>query len=82
MSTQVCAVIPARLGSRRFSGKVLFPYRGRPLLFYVWNAVRKARQIDDVIIGASPFVITMLLMLVILSVWPQIAQWLPQMAAT
>jgi len=48
---------------------------------YVVQGLRKRGRIDDVIIGASPFVITMLLMLVILSVWPQIAQWLPQMAA-
>jgi C4-dicarboxylate transporter DctM subunit len=34
-----------------------------------------------VIIGTSPFVITMLLMLLILSIWPIIALWLPQMAA-
>jgi len=34
-----------------------------------------------VIIGASPFVITMMLMIVILSVWPRIALWLPQVAA-
>jgi len=45
------------------------------------QGLRKRGRIDDVIIGASPFVITMLLMLVILAVWPQIAQWLPQMAA-
>ena len=38
-------------------------------------------KIDDVIIGASPFVITMMLMIVILSVWPQIALWLPRIAA-
>ena len=32
-------------------------------------------------LGASPFVITMLLMLLILSIRPQIALWLPQLAA-
>ncbi len=53
MSKRVCAVIPARLGSRRFSGKVLFPYRGKPLLFYVWDAVRRARRIDEVVIATS-----------------------------
>jgi tripartite ATP-independent transporter DctM subunit len=47
---------------------------------YVVQGLRKRGKIDDVIIGASPFVITMLLMLVILSVWPQIALWLPQLA--
>jgi tripartite ATP-independent transporter DctM subunit len=48
---------------------------------YVVQGLRKRGKIDDVIIGASPFVITMMLMLVILSVWPMIALWLPQIAA-
>jgi tripartite ATP-independent transporter DctM subunit len=47
---------------------------------YVVQGLRKRGKIDDVIIGASPFVITMLLMLLILSIWPQIALWLPQIA--
>jgi C4-dicarboxylate transporter DctM subunit len=48
---------------------------------YVVQGLRKRGKIDDVIIGSSPFVITMLLMLVILSIWPQIALWLPQLTA-
>jgi C4-dicarboxylate transporter, DctM subunit len=48
---------------------------------YVVQGLRKRGKIDDVIIGASPFVITMLLMILVLSVWPQIALWLPQIAA-
>jgi C4-dicarboxylate transporter, DctM subunit len=48
---------------------------------YVVQGLRKRGKIDDVIIGASPFVITMLLMIVILSIWPQIALWLPQLTA-
>jgi C4-dicarboxylate transporter DctM subunit len=48
---------------------------------YVVQGLRKRGKIDDVIIGASPFVITMMLMIVILSAWPQIALWLPQLAA-
>src|SRR6185369_13209852 len=48
---------------------------------YVVQGLRKRGRIDDVIIGASPFVITMMLMIVILSVWPRIALWLPQVAA-
>ena len=48
---------------------------------YVVQGLRKRGKIDDVIIGASPFVITMMLMLVILSIWPEIALWLPKLAA-
>ena len=47
---------------------------------YVVQGLRKRGKIDDVIIGAAPFVITMLLMIVILSIWPQIALWLPSIA--
>jgi C4-dicarboxylate transporter DctM subunit len=49
---------------------------------YVVQGLRKRGRIDDVIFGTSPFVITMLLMIVILSIWPIIALWLPQMAAS
>jgi C4-dicarboxylate transporter DctM subunit len=48
---------------------------------YVVQGLRKRGKIDDVIIGASPFVIAMLLMIVILSIWPQVALWLPRLAA-
>ncbi|MDH4156972.1 MAG: 3-deoxy-manno-octulosonate cytidylyltransferase [candidate division Zixibacteria bacterium] len=53
MADRVTAVIPARLGSRRFSGKVLYPYKGKPLLFYVWDEVRKASRIDRLVIATD-----------------------------
>ena len=49
---------------------------------YVVQGLRKRGRIDDVIIGAAPFVVTMMLMVLVLAIWPQIAQWLPAMAAT
>jgi C4-dicarboxylate transporter, DctM subunit len=49
---------------------------------YVVQGLRKRGRIDDVIIGASPFVVTMMAMILILSIWPDIALWLPGMAAT
>jgi tripartite ATP-independent transporter DctM subunit len=48
---------------------------------YVVQGLRKKGKIDDVIIGAAPFVVTMMLMILILSVWPQIALWLPRLAS-
>ena len=48
---------------------------------YVVQGLRKRGRIDDVIIGAAPFVITMMLMILILSIWPGIALWLPGIAA-
>jgi C4-dicarboxylate transporter DctM subunit len=46
---------------------------------YVVQGLRRRGRIDDVIIGAAPFVITMLVMIAILSYWPQLALWLPSL---
>jgi C4-dicarboxylate transporter, DctM subunit len=46
---------------------------------YVVQGLRKRGRIDDVIIGAAPFVVTMMLMIGILSYWPKIALWLPSL---
>jgi tripartite ATP-independent transporter DctM subunit len=48
---------------------------------YVVQGLRKRGRIDDVIVGASPFVITMMVMLAILCYWPDLALWLPRVAA-
>ena len=48
---------------------------------YVVQGLRQRGKIDDVIIGSAPFVVTMLLMLAILSYWPDLALWLPRVAA-
>ncbi|CAN5858822.1 TRAP transporter large permease [soil metagenome] len=48
---------------------------------YVVQGLRKRGKIDDVIIGTSPFVVTMMIMLAILSLWPSLALWLPSVAA-
>jgi TRAP-type C4-dicarboxylate transport system permease large subunit len=48
---------------------------------YVVQGLRRGGKIDDVIIGASPFVVTMLVMIVVLWIWPSLALWLPRVAA-
>lgn len=45
---------------------------------YVIQGVRGRGPMNDVIIGALPFVLAMLVMIVALILWPQIALWLPQ----
>jgi 3-deoxy-manno-octulosonate cytidylyltransferase (CMP-KDO synthetase) len=47
------AVIPARLGSKRFSRKVLYPIDGRPLLYYVWRGIRRSRLINQIYIATD-----------------------------
>jgi len=45
---------------------------------YVVQGLRERGRINDVIIGALPFVLAMFAMLAIISIWPNIALWLPQ----
>jgi len=48
---------------------------------YVVQGLRTRGRIDDVIIGSAPFLVTMLVMLAILSYWPDLALWLPRAAS-
>ncbi|MCA9401810.1 MAG: 3-deoxy-manno-octulosonate cytidylyltransferase [Candidatus Omnitrophica bacterium] len=50
---QIIAVIPARWGSTRFEGKVLAEINGKPMLKLVWEKVKQARLIDQVIIACD-----------------------------
>ncbi len=53
MAAKVAAIIPARLGSQRFPGKVLHPFHGKPLLFYVWESMTRCHRIDQVAIATD-----------------------------
>ena len=53
MAGRVTAIIPARLESRRFPRKVLYPYHGKPLLYYVWNEISGIRKIDSLFIATD-----------------------------
>jgi 3-deoxy-manno-octulosonate cytidylyltransferase (CMP-KDO synthetase) len=53
MAVRVLGVIPARLGSTRFPGKVIHPYRGRPLLYYLWRQLLESRCIDRLIVATD-----------------------------
>jgi len=48
---------------------------------FVVQGVRGHGKIEDVIIGSAPFVVTLLLMILILIAFPEIAMWLPKLAA-
>lgn len=49
---------------------------------YVVQGLRKRGKIDDVIIGTLPFVVTLLLMMLVLSLFPDLALILPRAAAS
>jgi len=50
---QAVAIIPARLASKRLSGKVLRPIAGRPMLAHVYEAVRAASGVAEVIVATD-----------------------------
>jgi 3-deoxy-manno-octulosonate cytidylyltransferase (CMP-KDO synthetase) len=53
MAQKVVAIIPARLGSTRFSGKVLYQHEGKPLLFYVHRNISRSKLIDRLAIATD-----------------------------
>jgi 3-deoxy-manno-octulosonate cytidylyltransferase (CMP-KDO synthetase) len=50
---KVIAVIPARLGSTRLPRKMLREIGGRPLVTWVYKAVRACSRLDDVIVATD-----------------------------
>ncbi len=48
---------------------------------FVVQGVRGRGALLDVMIGAAPFVITLIVMIVILIIFPEIAMWLPELAS-
>ncbi len=50
---KVIAVIPARLASTRLPRKMLREVQGRPLVTWVYNAVRSCSLLDDVVVATD-----------------------------
>ena len=49
----VIGVIPARYSSTRFHGKVLADIMGKPMIQHVWERVKQARMLDDIIVACD-----------------------------
>ena len=47
------AIIPARLQSKRFPKKILFPIDEKPMVVHVYENVKKSESIDDIIIAVD-----------------------------
>ena len=50
---KVLCVIPARLDSKRFPGKVIYPLNGKPLLYYLHSELSKSKKIDKLVIATD-----------------------------
>ncbi len=47
------AIIPARLQSKRFPKKILFPIDEKPMVVHVYENVKKSDSLDDEIIDVD-----------------------------
>src|SRR6266446_2216261 len=52
---KILGIIPARYASSRFPGKPLHSIAGKPLLQHVWEASRRAKKLDHLIIATDDF---------------------------
>lgn len=50
---RVIAVIPARLASTRFPGKIIAPLMGHPLVYHTWQQVNRAQLVDRIIVATD-----------------------------
>ena len=50
---KVVAVIPARWNSTRLKGKVLADINGKPMIQHVWERVKKAHSVDEVVVASD-----------------------------
>jgi 3-deoxy-manno-octulosonate cytidylyltransferase (CMP-KDO synthetase) len=50
---KVLAVIPARYASTRLPGKPLVPLAGKPMIQRVWEQVRRARAVGEVVVATD-----------------------------
>ena len=48
---------------------------------YVIQGLRRRGQLHDVIVGVTPFVVTLLVMIGLLVLFPELALWLPKIMA-
>jgi spore coat polysaccharide biosynthesis protein SpsF len=47
------AIVQARMGSKRLSGKVIMNFAGRPLLAYLVERISKARTLDAILVATT-----------------------------
>ena len=49
----IIGVIPARYSSVRFEGKILADILGKPMIQHVWEAAKKAKTLDDLVVACD-----------------------------
>ncbi|MBW3000354.1 glycosyltransferase family protein [Candidatus Woesearchaeota archaeon] len=49
----ILAIVQARMSSRRLPGKILKEIKGKPLIFYVLNQVKKSKLVDNIVLAST-----------------------------
>lgn len=49
----IICIVQARMGSTRLPGKVLKEIKGKPMIYYTLEALKKARYLDNVVLATS-----------------------------
>ena len=50
---KVVAIIQARMGSTRLSGKVMLPIVGKPMLWHVIERVKRCKKVDSIVVATT-----------------------------
>ena len=50
---KIIGVIPCRMKSTRLPGKMLLPLDGKPLVWWVWRAAKKAEGLDGLVVATD-----------------------------
>ena len=53
MRNKVIAILPARLGSKRFPSKLLYHINGQPLIYHVYRNFKRSKAIDRLVIATD-----------------------------
>ena len=49
----ILGVIPARLNSKRFPSKVIFPLKGKPIIEHVYNKAIQSKLLNEVVVAVD-----------------------------
>ncbi|NQS89067.1 glycosyltransferase family protein [Patescibacteria group bacterium] len=50
---RIVAIIQARIGSTRLSGKILMDICGYPVIWHIWNRLKNISEIDEIVVATS-----------------------------
>ena len=54
---KIIAIIPARYESSRFPGKPLADICGKPMIWWVYEQVKKVKEFDDILVATDSDII-------------------------